>query len=173
MERKKIFEQLYNDGKTYQEIGEMYSLSRQRVHQIIKGYKTKSRSAKYLGIKKRRLTKEKIMWILSDKVIKNERRRPVSKFLSNIAQSTGIISGSRERSREIVRLRDNHTCQWCGKKWIAGRKFDIHHIFGEPSDTKKVDWDMDVQITLCHKCHLNIDAWKMVKSRGVDKLLEE
>src|SRR3989344_3286690 len=35
----------------------------------------------------------------------------------------------RDRLRELVRIRDNHTCQKCGKKWIEGtRRLDIHHL---------------------------------------------
>ena len=37
------------------------------------------------------------------------------------------LSG-RDRTREKVRIRDNYTCQGCGKKWQKGqRRLDVHH----------------------------------------------
>lgn len=68
-----------------------------------------------------------------------------------------ILSG--RRVREIVRLRDGHTCQECGKKWKEGeKKLDVHHLNGMCG---KVEAEKDVienihnLITLCHKCHFN------------------
>lgn len=68
----------------------------------------------------------------------------------------------RERTREIVRARDNWTCQnrECGRFQVVGtRRFDIHHLGGlcgklsrsyDPINTIKN------LITLCHRCHLNL-----------------
>lgn len=72
---------------------------------------------------------------------------------------------SRERTKEKIRIRDNYTCQECGKIWKQGeRRFDIHHIIGKPKDCLKNDKDYSNQITLCHQCHLKIDSWKMMKN---------
>ena len=61
------------------------------------------------------------------------------------------------RTREMVRVRDNHTCQMCGKKWVVGkRRFDVHHLNGLcGKKSKKYDKISEINglITLCHKCH--------------------
>lgn len=63
------------------------------------------------------------------------------------------------RTREIVRKRDNYTCQVCKKIWKKGqRRFDVHHLNGLCGKrSKKYDKvsDIDGLITLCHKCHFN------------------
>jgi 5-methylcytosine-specific restriction endonuclease McrA len=64
------------------------------------------------------------------------------------------------KNREIIRTRDNHTCQHCGKKWIEGqRRLHIHHIDCDNKKTKQ--WDnLDIEannmITLCHQCHFSL-----------------
>lgn len=76
------------------------------------------------------------------------------------------VSGSElegiDRTREIVRIRDKHTCQGCRKVWVMGsRRFDIHHLNGDCGKKShsydKVE-DMDGLITLCHKCHTNLES---------------
>lgn len=63
-------------------------------------------------------------------------------------------------TREKVRIRDNHTCQICGKVWIVGkRRFDVHHKDLDSEKTHKYDIyenEKENLITLCHKCHLNV-----------------
>ncbi len=63
----------------------------------------------------------------------------------------------RERTREMVRIRDKHKCQDCKKKWIEGkRRFDIHHLnklCGKKSRSYDKVSEMKGLITLCHKCH--------------------
>ena len=63
----------------------------------------------------------------------------------------------RERTRMIRRIRDNFTCQRCGRIWKTGqRHFDNHHINGLCGKRSrlydKVE-DLDGLITYCHKCH--------------------
>lgn len=65
----------------------------------------------------------------------------------------------RDRTRELVRKRDNFTCQDCKKVWEIGmRRFDVHHLNGlcgkKSRGYDKVS-DMKGLITLCHKCHFN------------------
>ena len=99
--------------------------------------------------------------------IKNQRRRSYCK-IHNVWK---LGLQGRDCIRELIRMRDNHTCQECKKKWIKGtRRFDVHHL-----DEKCESWDnsyngkrikgmmyqndkqnMDRMITLCHKCHLNL-----------------
>lgn len=89
----------------------------------------------------------------------------------NIYKLTGIMQGQRERIRELVRIRDNHTCQKCGLKWTVGeRKLDVHHIDCDNTKSRQCDkWEeeKDNMMTLCHKCHLNLPQHreKMTKSR--------
>lgn len=71
----------------------------------------------------------------------------------------------RELTRTLVRIRDNFTCQDCGKrrlpKDIAGthkRLFDVHHLnglCGKRSRSYDKVSEIDGLITLCHKCHFN------------------
>ena len=67
---------------------------------------------------------------------------------------------ARETNRELVRVRDNHTCQKCGKKWVKGcRRFDVHHLnglCGKKSKGYDKKEDMGGMITLCHKCHYSL-----------------
>lgn len=63
----------------------------------------------------------------------------------------------RERVRELVRARDNYTCQSCKKVWVKGsRRFDVHHLkglCGKKSRGYDRVSEMGGLITLCHKCH--------------------
>lgn len=90
-------------------------------------------------------------------------------YLRSVKQDEG-----RGRNRELVRMRDNHTCQDCGFKRLTqdvqkhnkniktlkGRikSLDIHHTNGlcgknsKGYDFKKGFKDM---VTLCHRCHFN------------------
>lgn len=94
----------------------------------------------------------------------------------NISKKTGIQNGSRDRNRELVRLRDNHTCQICYKKWQIGkRRFDIHHLDEEimgKIDTRLLDSSYDREntdklVTLCHKCHLRLHWGKVSLKESV------
>jgi len=62
--------------------------------------------------------------------------------------------------REKIRIRDNYTCQLCGKFWFRGmRRLDVHHIDCDKDKTKKYDdifLEHQNMITLCHHCHLLI-----------------
>ena len=63
--------------------------------------------------------------------------------------------GNDEELKEKVRIRDNYTCQECGKIWVEGEeKFISHHIDYDKSN--HVMWN---RITLCRSCHskTNID----------------
>lgn len=67
----------------------------------------------------------------------------------------------RDRNREIVRMRDDFTCLLCLRKWSVGqRRFDIHHLFGQCGlKSRGYDSIKDIyqMITLCHKCHINLE----------------
>lgn len=51
--------------------------------------------------------------------------------------------------RELIRIRDEHICQICGKTTKKnGRKLDVHHI-----DYDKENLDPENLISLCQHCH--------------------
>lgn len=76
-----------------------------------------------------------------------------------------------DRTREITRIRDGHTCQECGLKrtpaMIAKYKYrslDVHHlngICGKKSRSYDKVSEMGGLITLCHKCHYNRHDFSM------------
>ena len=85
----------------------------------------------------------------------------LEKIKGKLGKITGIKWGARDRYRELVRIRDNHTCQKCGLEWQVGeRRLDVHHLDEDSTKTRQIDGDedMDNMITLCHKCHLNLDG---------------
>lgn len=66
----------------------------------------------------------------------------------------------RDRTRYLVRERDNFTCMNCRRKWRESeRQFDVHHLHGlcgvKSRSYDKVN-DMPKLITLCHDCHMNL-----------------
>jgi hypothetical protein len=73
--------------------------------------------------------------------------------------------GGRERTREIVRYRDEYTCQTCNEirtpemaKEQGKRQLDVHHLNGLCGKmSRKYDKieSLSQMITLCHKCHFN------------------
>lgn len=146
------------DGLTLQEIGDKYSISRERVRQILEKGKPKTLSG-----------------------------RPISSteaYLKSVGKTDG-----RERARELVRIRDNHTCQDCGIqiftkdifkynsqfKTQKGKKksLDVHHInglCGKNSTGYDSTKDISGMITLCHKCHYNRPEHECQKKEWGDKV---
>lgn len=86
----------------------------------------------------------------------------------NISQITGMKSGSRNRVRELVRIRDNHSCQLCGVQWKPGeRRLDVHHKDCLKEKTQYCDnYEREQKnlITLCHTCHLNLPEHRKIMS---------
>ena len=154
MKRKEEIRKLIEEDKlTYEKVGEMFNISRQRVHQIYKSYVSPI------------VKKEKLKTILADKIFNNIGNLPKG----NTTQLTGIYGDSRNRIRELIRIRDNHTCQYCGKKWEEGkRRFDVHHLDEDKNKTRQYDKieEADNMITLCHKCHMNIPGHRETMSEA-------
>lgn len=157
--RKQIIQELREKAVSYKKIGELLGISRQRVHQILTGYISPFAKRLEEEQKKRAAEAQKRVNALIVKIIHKKIPKGVS--LSSI---TGIHQGSRDQLRELIRIRDNHTCQLCNKKWKKGkRRFDVHHN-GDDIDGKTPDMtvdnldrkNIDRMITLCHKCHLNL-----------------
>ena len=156
--RREFIQQLKEKRLTYQEIGDILGISRQRVHQILLSENPRIRNP----IRKK-FTKEEVAQILLQRAKENEKNNSIEQFREAL-EIKKMGTGGRDKVREMVRMRDNYTCQWCGRKWVEGeRRFDVHHINGTSKDTRKVDRNFLNQITLCHKCHLQIDGWKMVR----------
>lgn len=158
-ERFDIIVSLREAGKTYRQIGDMVGVTRQRIHQIL------SKKDNFFKINPLfSMGGEEISSVLLSKASANNESNPIASILSgsNISSATGMMSGSRERFRELIRLRDRCTCQWCGKVWVPGtRRFDVHHILGGSEDSRSVGGNQLEMVTLCHRCHLNIDSWKI------------
>jgi len=137
---------LRNEGWTYRKIGLKFGISQQRVRQI------------YYGIK----SKYKLTPIENVKIWNKRKRESLGLTTDDIIYS----GGGREFIREVVRCRDNHTCQNCKRIWNIGeRRFDVHHLDEKhegKSNTKgiiKLDKEnIDKMITLCHMCHMNLDV---------------
>lgn len=88
------------------------------------------------------------------------------------------IQGGRDFNREKARIRDNHTCQDCGKQWKEGqRRFDTHHIkglCGKKSHGYDNITEINLLVTLCHSCHYNRpehrcknEGWNINRKRTV------
>lgn len=79
----------------------------------------------------------------------------------NFVRPNGTLYEGMDFTRQLVRIRDKHTCQKCRKVWKRGqRRFDIHHLGGLCGNKSRTydNWiGMTNLITLCHKCHLNLD----------------
>ena len=73
--------------------------------------------------------------------------------------------------REKVRIRDNRTCQKCGKKWKPGtRRLDVHHLNLKMESVRSYKYDrthMHELITLCHKCHLGLPHHRKKMSEAI------
>lgn len=153
MDKKEIVKQLKDRGYPYERIGAIVGVSRQRVHQILTGYISPSH------FNKNDCTEIPPEWLPD-----------------NAVDSSGIKLEGRSFLREVVRKRDNYTCQICGQKWVTGtRRFDVHHIDesieGEKAFVYKNNKDFEKMITLCHKCHLNLEqVRKKIKKGVVDNL---
>lgn len=116
------------------------------------------------------ITRQRVSQILSPNYsFKIKEKSATTIYLESVNMNKG-----RDISRELVRLRDKHTCQDCGLikkttdvvktnkllKTLKGKikSLDVHHINGKCGknstgyDSTK---DLTEMITLCHKCHFN------------------
>ena len=154
--RKRFIKKLYQKGHTFASIGKLLGITRQRVQKILKKIKGKEKDKLYYC----KVCKEGFMG--------HEKKK---RFLCDIHLNK--FQG-RDRVREAVRVRDNYTCQICFKKWRKGqRRFDVHHldeIYEGKSNDKgiyQIDKnEIDRMITLCHKCHLNLESVKKKMKNG-------
>ncbi len=136
---------LRKSGKTLQAIGDIFSVSRERVRQIV----TNPPSAPKL---------ETIRTCSICGSLFSHLQHSATYCKKCLASGLTSMRG-RERTREVVRIRDGHKCQTCGVCWIRGqRRLDVHHIDGEcGKKSKKYDKIKEIggMITLCHRCHFS------------------
>lgn len=94
----------------------------------------------------------------------------IEKFHPGGVSELNLHFQGREKTREVVRCRDNHTCQNCKKEWIPGtRRFDCHHVngmCGKKSRKYENLTHVATMVTLCHKCHFNMSDHSQDWSRG-------
>lgn len=192
MDRKDFILDCLAKRMTYRQIGKLLKISRQRVHQIATGYHSPSNP--FIPPEKHktwtRWKREALK--LGDyeykEIIREKRLVPVNKLKTynfRKRKALGLPSGEkidydggRDFIRELVRVRDNHTCQICLKKWNKGRRrFDVHHedesSEGKSHERNVVERDkknFNKMITLCHKCHFNLDCVKQKMANGRSKL---
>jgi predicted transcriptional regulator len=173
MDRKLIIQSLRDKRYTYRSIGKYLGISRQRVHQLLTGYKSPSvlrqQEEWYLKTEQRKISREE-----KDKIIEIKKRDILKKISTNNNHIKSLCKDisrgleGREFVREMVRHRDNYTCQICEKVWEKGsRKFDIHHKDCAREKSRQYDnYDKEKKnlITLCHKCHLNLHS--IIKSKS-------
>lgn len=153
---------LRSDGVSVMKIGKKYGISHQRVVQIWArkfpgGYSKNTMyvpvpySPKTINLPKKKRAEDHKIWT-------KERR----KLLGLPDGYVGTADGDgRNFIRELVRMRDEHTCQSCGKMWEKGkRRFDVHHqdpeMEGKSSKRGIIKLDkenLNKMITYCHKCH--------------------
>ena len=156
-DRKTLIVEMRRKRMTYRRIGDLLGISYQRVQQIDTGYVSP----------KRRQPPKHLPPIQLGSL--------PSVAHGQIAKLTGMKAGSRDRIRELIRIRDKHTCQICLAKWKKGkRRFDVHHMTEEYESGSNrgipvAEMDrtqIDQMITLCHKCHLNLDSVRRKMSGG-------
>jgi len=148
LNRKQKMIKMRKEDKTFQVIGNYFGVSRERARQIIHNIKT------YIPTGISNAHSKKFMRRI-------EEIQKLGFEIENIAKLTGMKGGSRDRLRELVRIRDNHTCQICGKVWDrTKRRLDVHHLDenlesdnGRPCLMNKL---FNRMITVCHKCHLGL-----------------
>jgi hypothetical protein len=88
------------------------------------------------------------------------------------------IGNGMKAIRELVRIRDGHTCQKCFRHWKPGaRRFDVHHMDadqeGRSHEKGVVARDkasMARMITLCHPCHMKVDSVRARISAGLHRV---
>ena len=81
--------------------------------------------------------------------------------------------GNDEELKELIRIRDNYTCQQCNKVWVEGeRLFVAHHI--DYDKNNHISWN---RISLCCSCHAktntNREYWiKLLYKRNFENCIK-
>jgi hypothetical protein len=156
--RRKV-RQLYRSGMTQSDIARTMDISKQRVSQIL------------LPWANGRIPVYKRGWATHRIHVRVLVRTPeLMPGLENVSRKMVRGLQGRDRIRELVRIRDGHTCQGCKRVWELGtRRLDVHHLGGLCGRLSKrydrVD-DGNVLITLCHRCHYNHHQFRLDRVKG-------
>ena len=134
---------------TYEKIGKLVGCSKQRIHQILTSYQ--SPSNKYPK------TKQPFFYINPSTGEKYD--------------TEGIKLEGRDWLKEVVRRRDNHTCQSCHTKWLEGeRRLDVYNLDPKIEGKDRLMYcnckNFDRMISLCHPCCLNLKHVRENMSKG-------
>jgi len=149
-ERDELICSLIKEGHSKNSLGKRFNLSHQRIVQIYAKKHPSNYSSKTLSSHIKKDINEVKIWT-------KEKR----KYLGLPSNYNPIKSGGLDFIRELVRMRDNRTCQKCFKVWKEGeRRFDVHHqdqeMEGRSGERGMIQLDkqnMSKMITYCHKCH--------------------
>jgi hypothetical protein len=122
--RQDEMKQMLSSGMSLDAIGKKYGLSRQRVHQILNDVLKEHKEV--------------------DELPEVSKEIPDMKLVMGLKQN--------RRIKELARIRDNHTCQFCKRQWDGnGNKFDVHNFTSKSYKFK----DIPNMITVCHECLMN------------------
>lgn len=159
--RFEAFKKLRIRGLTLKEIGDEFKITQQRVQQVLQSPPIKE---KEVHINEECICGKEFTYIFVPKIGWKPRKYcdDCTVLINNV--------GGRDRTREIVRCRDKHTCNKCGKVWIrGGRRFDVHHLNGK-CGKYSTGFDevgtLDGMKTYCHKCHSNLHMRKVRMRQG-------
>jgi hypothetical protein len=151
-ERKEQMVLLRKKGRTFQEIATKFSISRERVRQIIHNIRRPG-SPPHKIILYRRIT-----CLICHTRLGAEKGE--HKYCNSCTAKYRLDKKGRDKIRALVRARDANTCQACGQEGSKGVKsLDVHHLnglCGKRSRAYDRITDMHILITVCHKCHYNL-----------------
>lgn len=70
-------------------------------------------------------------------------------------------------NRENALIRDNYTCQSCGKTKEDGKKIIVHHIDGNGWAKDNMNNELENMITLCVQCHMDIHVPSQYRKKKI------
>lgn len=151
--------QLLAKGKNKTEVSKLLGIPRQNIYYILKRQEP---SKHFIYYQKCTVcnteTQSEFFKLLSCKtcVLKEKKSSSVAHIFEGKPK---YLQSGNCRTRELVRHRDNYTCQMCKRVWEEGmRRFDVHHLNGLCGKlSRKYDRvaNMENMTTLCHKCHFS------------------
>jgi len=152
IERRLFIKQERGKGRTLADIGRELHISRERVRQIADDVRNAPRVRWSIASQSYRRT-----CFICRSILESP-----SKYCKSCIKTNKLDVGGRDLVRGVVRGRDNNTCQVCGYVWNPKqpKRLDVHHLDGLCGKlTKKYDnFDMmNKLITVCHKCHYNLE----------------
>lgn len=143
----------------------------------LRGMKNKHQTQRFKDIMKQKMTNREIKAETKEKIsktLKEKKIAPPKEFwfkngskpynYKGTSSINKLIRCSFELKifREKVFIRDNYTCQKCGKK---GCYIEGHHIITIKecllTNNKEQIFNVDNGMTLCRPCHMKIHNWKI------------